>query len=389
MNDLSRRRYALAVFFFLPGICLASWITRTPAIRDALEVSIAEMGAVLLGLSVGAMAGILAAGWLVGRFGTRAVMMAGSCQVILSMLTLAVGVMVPSAIVVTFALFLFGAGMGICEIAVNMDGAEVETLSSSPLLHALHGCFSLGTVVGASLGTYLNSVSFPVPLHAAMVGSVCIPMIIAAIRYIPAGLGKVSRDAVSAADERTALWADKQVLIIAFIVLAMAFSEGTANDWLPLLMVDEYGLDATVGSFIFLAFASAMTIGRFGGGYLLGRLGRNRVIFLSAVTCSCGIAMAIAGGGVYIAGLAVLFWGVGASLGFPLALSAAGESGPNSAVRVRFVATAGYVAFLVGPPLLGFVGEHFGLRIAIAIVLAMVSLAAVYATSLTKSAVRA
>ena len=62
---------------------------------------------------------------------------------------------------------------------------------------------------------------------------------------------------------------------------------------------------------------------------------------------------------------AVVLWGLGASLGFPLALSAAGEGGGDPARRVAFAATVGYVALLVGPPVIGFLGEHSGLRTAL------------------------
>ncbi|MGW4027333.1 hypothetical protein ACWEEL_39290, partial [Streptomyces sp. NPDC005009] len=72
---------------------------------------------------------------------------------------------------------------------------------------------------------------------------------------------------------------------------------------------------------------------------------------------------------------AVLLWGLGASLGFPLALSAAGDSGPDPAARVSLVAMIGYVAFLVGPPGLGFLGDHYGLRTAMTVVLAFVAVA--------------
>jgi len=74
-----------------------------------------------------------------------------------------------------------------------------------------------------------------------------------------------------------------------------------------------------------------------------------------------------------------VLWGLGTALGFPLAISAAGDPGPGSAARVSFVATVGYVAFLVGPPVLGFLGESHGLRAACTVVLALVVLAAVLA----------
>lgn len=69
-NALKRRTRALFMFFFC-GPVNGVWATRTPAIRDILSVSIAEMGGVLFGLSIGSMSGILCSAWLVKRFGTR------------------------------------------------------------------------------------------------------------------------------------------------------------------------------------------------------------------------------------------------------------------------------------------------------------------------------
>lgn len=271
-TSIQKRRLALFAFFFIPGLSMASWVTRTPAIRDSLGVSIAEMGAVLFGLSVGSMTGILSAGALVGRFGTRRVMF----------------------------------------------------IRHIPVSSAVHD----------GEGDYANASAAHVPV-----------------------------------------WKEPVVLLIGFIVLAMALAEGAANDWLPLLMVDEYGFSPTAGSMVFLGFATAMTVGRFGGGVLLNRYGRAAVVAASAITGAAGIAIVIFASHPALAAVAVVLWGLGASLGFPVALSAAGDSGPNGAARIKIVAIAGYVAFLVGPPLLGFVGEEYGLRNAMIVVLALVALA--------------
>lgn len=163
--------------------------------------------------------------------------------------------------------------------------------------------------------------------------------------------------------------------MIGAIVLAMALAEGAANDWLPLLMVDGHGLDAAVGSLVFVGFAAAMTLGRFGGAFFLSRYSRATVVRASAVSGAIGLCLVIFSDNAVVAAAAVLFWGLGASLGFPVALSAAGDSGPDETARVGLVATIGYIAFLVGPPTLGFLGDHYGLRPAMLVVLAFVATA--------------
>ncbi|UCM88492.1 MFS transporter [Streptomyces marincola] len=373
-----RRRLALFLFFMVPGLSISSWVTRTPDIRDALDASTAQMGLVLFGLSVGSMLGILSSGALVARFGTRPVIGTGTILVIASMAAIGCGTLLSSAPLVTAGLFLFGAGMGSGEVAMNIDGAEVERITARTVLPTLHGFFSLGTVVGASLGIVFTATEFPVQWHLAAIAVVSTAILLYAHRHIPSGIGIRAREGKGAGAGTNApapVWRDSRLLLIGGIILAMALAEGAANDWLPLLMVDGHGLDATMGSAVYAGFAAAMAAGRFTGGFLIDRFGRVAVVRGSAVSAAFGLTMVIFVDHAVFAGAAVLLWGLGAALGFPLALSAAGDSGEDSAARVSFVAMIGYVAFLVGPPGLGFLGDHYGLRAAMTAVLAFVAVA--------------
>lgn len=384
-SRVGQRRLALFVFFFLTGLALSSWVTRTPAIRDGLGASIAEMGLIIFGLSLGSMVGILMAGGAVSRFGTKTMGLVGMMLISSSLLFVAIGVLLSVAAVVSFGLFVFGIGAGLSEIAINMEGADVEAVMRQPVLHALHGCFSLGTVVGASIGIVLTAIDFPVAWHMALVSLICFPPVFYFITKLSPNLGRHAPSAGAQGAGKTAgaaLFRDKTVLFIGLIVLGMAFAEGAANDWLPLLMVDEHGLDPAQGTLVYLGFALAMTAGRFGGGVPLRKWGRKAVMRGSAIAGAIGIALVIFVDNPWVAGLAVVLWGIGASLGFPVALSAAGDSGENSDARVKIVAIVGYVAFLVGPPMLGFLGDTLGLRSAMLVVLGAVILAAVLSSAL-------
>jgi MFS family permease len=373
-----RRRTALFLFFLMPGLSISSWVTRTPDIRDQLEASTAQMGIVLFGLSMGSMLGILGSGALVARFGTRPVMGVGTALVISGTAVIGCGALWSSAPAVMAGLFLFGAGMGGGEVAVNIDGAEVERITGRTVLPTLHGFFSLGTVVGALIGILCTAVDFPVHWHLAAVAVVTTAMFVHALRAVPRGVGRTRGDRRSSDGERPrrpAVRKDRRLLLIGGIVLTMALAEGAANDWLPLLMVDGHDMDPALGSAVYTGFAAAMAIGRFGGGFFIDRYGRVPVVRAGAISAALGLAVVIFADNALLAGTAVLLWGLGASLGFPLALSAAGDSGPDPAARVSLVAMIGYVAFLVGPPGLGFLGDHYGLRAAMTVVLACVALA--------------
>lgn len=380
-TTLRRRRWALFALFFLPGLSVAAWVTRTPAVRDLLEVSTAQMGLVLFGLSIGSMSGILSSGPLVMRWGTRPVITAGSLLIVLAMPTIGLGAAAGLPLLAAAGLALFGAGMGGGEVAMNVEGADVERLGGRPFLPALHGCFSFGTVIGAGLGILANAVGFPVFAHLALTGLVGAGLLLWARRAIPVGTGLISAQerTEQAATPRPALWKDTRLLLIGGIVLAMALAEGTATDWLPLVMVDGHGFGATMGASVFALFAASMTVGRFAGGPIVARAGRSRVLMVSALFAAAGLALIVLVDSQAVAIAAVVLWGLGASLGFPLALSAAGDSGTNPAARVALASTVGYLAFLVGPPVLGVLGEEVGLRNALLAPMVVVLLAVLLA----------
>ncbi|MFB8017766.1 MFS transporter [Streptomyces rubiginosohelvolus] len=394
MNSATRRwRAALFLFMLATGVSMASWVARTPAVRDALEVSTGAMGLVLFGLSIGSMAGVLASGGLVRRHGGRLVITVGAVLLVAGLLVIAGGAALEVSGGVFGGLALFGAGMGLAEVAFNIEGAAVERTVGRPVLPVLHGCFSLGTVVGALLGMGLTAVRFPVGWHLAAVALAVAAAGVWTVRAVPAGTGRAEPDAdgvrgpeAGGVRGQPAVWRDRRLVLIGLIVLAMAFAEGSANDWLPLLMVDGHGTGATAGSLTFMLFAVAMTTGRFTGGPLLVRYGPAAVVRASAVVAAVGVALVIFSDSALLAGAAVVLWGLGASLGFPVTISAAGEgAGPGDAsARVAAVSTAGYAAFLVGPPSLGFLADHVGLRNAMVVVLVLLGGAALITGALRR-----
>ncbi|WP_336218780.1 MFS transporter [Citrobacter amalonaticus] len=381
---LQRRTWALFMFFFLPGLLMASWATRTPAIRDTLSVSTAEMGAVLFGLSIGSMSGILCSAWLVKRFGTRKVIRTTMSCAVGGMLVLSLALWLTSPVLFALGLGIFGASFGSAEVAINIEGATVEREMNKTVLPMMHGFYSFGTLAGAGVGMALTAFGVAATTHIVLASLVAIVPIFIAIKAIPDGTGKNATDGSHSEEKGVPFWRDAQLLLIGVVVLAMAFAEGSANDWLPLLMVDGHGFSPTSGSLIYAGFTLGMTVGRFTGGWFIDRYSRVAVVRASALMGALGIGLIIFVDSAWIAGVSVVLWGLGASLGFPLTISAASDTGPDAPTRVSVVATTGYLAFLVGPPLLGYLGEHYGLRSAMLVVLALVLLAAVVARAVAK-----
>ncbi|WP_213001399.1 MFS transporter [Winogradskya consettensis] len=374
----ARRRAAIFAVMLVVGVGIASWTVRTPAVRDLLHASTAEMGLVLFGISVGSMTGVLSSAAIVRSRGAQFTVAVGGSAFVAGMALIGIGAAAALDAGVFTGLAFVGLGAGLMEIALNVEGAAIETESHRSVLPMMHGFFSLGTVVGAVAGIGLTAISFPVVWHMSGVAIGGAAIVFWAVRRVPAETGRSAGPAPAAGGgfrAQLGLWRQRRVLMLGLIVLALALAEGSANDWLPLLMVDGHGASPALGSVIFTGFALAMTAGRFAGEPLLARFGNAAVLRVSALVSAAGIATVVFADNVIVAGLAVALWGLGAALGFPVTLSAAAES-PDPTSTVGAVASAGYVAFLVGPPLLGFLGDHVGLRGAMIVVLVVVAAAA-------------
>ena len=187
---LRLRMWALFMFFFIPGLLMASWATRTPAIRDILSVSTAEMGIVLFGLSIGSMSGILCSAWLVKRFGTRAVIRTTMCCAILGMLVLSVALWYASPVMFAPGLLIFGGSFGAAEVAINVEGAAVEREMNKTVLPMMHGFYSLGTLAGAGVGMALTASGVSANLHILLAALISVVPVLTGIRAIPDGTGK-------------------------------------------------------------------------------------------------------------------------------------------------------------------------------------------------------
>jgi MFS family permease len=166
-------------------------------------------------------------------------------------------------------------------------------------------------------------------------------------------------------------------LLIGLIVFGMAFAEGSANDWLSLGMVDGHHVTNAAGAAIFGVFVAAMTIGRVAGSILVDRFGRVPVLRASAGLAVIGLTLVIFVPNTVVAVIGVIGWGLGASLGFPVEYLPPQITPDQAAANVSAVAMIGYFAFLIGPPALGFLGQHIGLLYALTAVLALILLAGI------------
>lgn len=345
--------------FTASGFAFASWASRIPQVRDRLHLSPADLGLVLLAIACGSLVSLPLAGVIVHRFSSGRTVAMMSLVLGIGLSVVAVGYL-GGVVPLLIGLFLFGFGNGAWDVAMNVQGATVERHLGRAIMPRFHAGFSVGTVAGALLGALMVAIHVPVTAHLLVVAVIVAVTVPLAVRSFVAD-GQDSPDVVEVAAVRTnplGRWLEPRTLIIGVIVLAFAFSEGSGNDWIGVALIDSYHAPAAVGTLGFAAFLTAMTVVRWFGTNLLDRYGRVLVLRGLAAVAVIGLLLFVFSPWTPLAFVGALLWGAGAALGFPVGMSAAADDPAAAASRVSVVASIGYVAFLGGPPLIGFLGDH-------------------------------
>jgi len=353
--NLTAARNAVGLSFFLNGLVFSSWVSRIPEVRSSFDLTNGELGLVLLAIALGSVLALPTAGAAINALGTVRIVRLGAGAATLGMAAAAIGLghVLPLTVA---GLFVYGLGIGVWDVAMNVEGAEVERGLRRTIMPRFHAGFSGGTVVGALLGALLIELHVPAFVH--LVGIVLLAIVVV-WRTSPSFLPVAERHEETASSAARA-WLEPRTLLIGVMVLALAMTEGTANDWLAVALVDGHGVSHAVGVAGFAVFVLAMTVGRFAGTGLIDRFGRVAVLWATMALAGAGVLLIVLAENPVLVVAGIVLWGVGASLGFPVGMSAAADDPVRAAARVSVVSTIGYAAFLVGPPLLGFVGDEVG-----------------------------
>lgn len=361
--------------FALNGFAFASWMSRVPDVRDALGLAPGQLGLLLLSISAGSLLGLPLAGRIAHAIGAAKTVRIGMAVAAPGIALAAIAAQSQSSMWwVMPGLFLLGLGSGVWDVAQNLEGTMIERALGRTIMPVFHAAFSGGTVVGALVGAMMTWLRVPLAMH---LGTVAILMVVAVWwgtgRFLPSFGEDDASSPVRLAGQRSA-WLEPRTLLIGLMVLAAAFTEGTANDWMAVAFVQGHQLDNALGVVALAVFLSTMTAGRILGTRLLDRYGRVlvlRTLFAAAVV-GC---LLVVFGDTWLAFIGCAIWGVGASLGFPVGMSAAADDPARAPLRISVVSTIGYTAFLAGPPLLGFLGDEVGVLRALLVVGAVSALA--------------
>ncbi len=382
-----QRRGAIFAIFFIIGVALATWLARLPALRDNLNLETYQVGIFLFGGGAGSLLGLLIAAEVIARFGERRAILGFTLTAIVGMgLVGVMSVVLPWFVIALTAVFLFGLGVSITDVAMNVQGARVERELSNQIMPWFHAMFSLGTVIGALIGAGASRLDLGLQWHFLVVTAVLVPWTVWAVGQIPDnGESEATSDSEkrNTRKELAAVWREPRTIAIGLVALGMAFAEGSATDWLALGMTDDRGASNAGAAVWFMIFTVSMTVGRVLGVPLLNRYGRVTILSSASVAAVLGLVLLITIDATWVSVVAVVMWGLGASLGFPVAMSAAADDPSMGPVRVSVVATIAYGAFLVGPPMLGALGQAVGILNSLWVVVGLIVLS-FFAISQTK-----
>jgi MFS family permease len=386
--------WAVAVIFFGNGLVMGSAFSRMPGIRDQVGATPTQLAFALVCVGIGSIVGMPFTGQLVDRYSSRTVSRAATALCMGGWAMIPLATSVPLLAVM---LLVTGLGTGIGDVAMNVQGHLVEQRRSQVLMPYWHGLFSLGAVAGALAGALAASLGLPLGWQLPVVSALLMAVMwFATSRYLPdAGLHPAAtqepieepifdepqvlacdREAIS----RARSWPMTKVeMLLGIMVFATAVGEGAANDWLALMLVDNRGAPPALGAATYAGFNLTMTIGRFAGGAIIQRFGRVPVLHAAGAIATAGVAMLCLVPSTIVALVGAAAWGLGLSVVFPSAMSAAGEVPGRGGRAIAVVSTIGYGGFLLGAPLIGFLAHHMPLDRALLVVAVLVLLIAILA----------
>jgi MFS family permease len=361
--EKKRTRIAVALVYFSMGLCFSSWASRIPDIKDALNLNDAMLGSILFALPVGQFTMMPFSGRLVTRFGSHRIIL---FAIPLYTICLSNIGLVKEGWQLAIALYLFGLAGNLCNISINTQGVAAEHLYEKPIMSSFHGGWSIAGFTGAFIGMFLISLKIPPYWH--FVAIILVVWIIVWFNYPFLVKGKTGAHK----DEPRRKFFSKpdsillQLGIIGFCSMA---SEGAMFDWSGIYFKDVVKAPASLVIMGYASFMVMMAAGRFMADRVIARIGRKRLLQICGIMISAGIFTAVLFPGLVTCTIAFMVIGLGVSSIVPTVYSTAGkQTRVPAGIALATVSSVGFLAFLMGPPLIGYISEMFGLRYSFAVI---------------------
>ncbi len=358
-------RWAVSLIFGVNGFIYANWVARLPLIQEMYDLSHGELGVVLLSSGIGALISMPLAGRYIVRFGSHRLTAS------LLLLSIFLHIWIPwmgfyPALVMLY--FGIGFAVGSLDVAMNAQAVLVEEKAGKPIMSSFHAIFSTGMMLGASAGALFSSFSIGLSWHLLCVIALSLPIALwANQRLIPDPHSSSDGDALN----EKMVWRP-ELIILGLIAFCCMLGEGAMADWSTNYLEKVAGASRSWAPMGLAAFATAMMVGRFLGDYARIRFGDLRLMLIGAILATSGLAVALLFPTLITGIIGFFLVGTGLATIVPIAYSTAGTiPGLPPGLGISVVTTIGYAGFLVGPPVIGFIGDWHGLRIGLGFVLVL------------------
>ena len=364
-------RGAVAAMFFMAGLCFSSWASRIATIQQKLSLSDAGLGAVLFALPVGLMLSLPLSGWLVTKIGSRRLLAAA--LVMYGLILISLGV-VSEVYQLLICLIGFGLASNAVNISVNTQAVATESLYSKPIMASFHGVWSLAGFVGAGIGTFMIGKGILPAPHFICIAVVTVISVVVCWRYLHNDRKPVHTGSAFAIP-------DTSLITLGLIAFCSMVCEGAMFDWSVIyfkkIVLAEKGW-MVAG---YTAFMCTMALGRFVADKFSARFGLKTTLQVSGTLSTIGLLIAVIFPALPTAIMGFMLVGAGVSSVVPMVYSAAGKSTTMSpGASIAAVSTIGFIGFLIGPPVIGFLSGAFTLRIAFVFIAFMGSCVVVLST---------
>lgn len=350
------QQHATRLTFLISGFAMAAWAPLVPFAKLRLEINDGTLGLLLLCIGAGSTFSMPLTGFLTGKLGCKTVILLAS---VLLLLALPLLTLMDSLTGMAIVLLVFGAAMGMIDVAMNVHAVVVEKASGRAMMSGFHGFFSMGSIFGALSVTALLFLGLT-PLRAVML--VVILLAIVVVVTSP----HLWRDTRHDGDGPIFVLPRGWVILLGFLCFVMFMTEGAMLDWGALFLTTERGVAAHQAGLGYAVFSIAMTAGRLTGDRIVARFGRYHVLMYGSLCASIGLILLTTVDNVWIAGLSFVMIGFGASNLVPIMFSAAGnQTSMPASMAIASVTTLGYAGILAGPALIGFIAQFSSLSIAL------------------------
>jgi len=355
-------RATVGAMFFLAGLTFASWASRIAGIQQKLSLSDAALGGILFTLPVGLMVSLPFSGWIITRIGSRKLLLFALPLYAVALASLGLA---QSTLQLIAGLFCFGLTSNAMNIAVNTQAVATEKLYSKPIMASFHGLWSLAGFTGAAIGTLMIGEGIDPAVHFSLILLLVLIGIAVSFRYLQDDIGSVQSGPVF-------VMPDASLMKLGAVAFCSMICEGAMFDWSVIYFKKVIHAEDAWMAAGYTAFMGTMAGGRFIADWFSGRFGLKRTLQVSGTLTATGLLIAVFFPYMLTAVLGFMLVGAGVSSVVPLVYSTAGKSGTMSpGVAIAAVSTIGFVGFLIGPPVIGFVAGAFSLRVSFMLIAAM------------------